>query len=72
VTGGFVGTRQRAAPITGLWIDLRGAAREEYVLDFHLSFSRSGVLVGKPGKLMSGLGVRDHLVGLAVSVQKRF
>lgn len=70
-TGGFVGSRQRAAPITGLWIDLRGAFRQQYELDFQVAFSRSGVLVGRQGKMVSGLGVKDHLVGLQVNLRKK-
>lgn len=71
VTGGFVGTRQRAASIKALWIDLKGSKKDEYQLNFVAAFSRSGVLVGRPGRIVSGLGVKDHLVGLAVAVVKK-
>ena len=71
VTGGFVGTRQRAAAIKALWIDLNGDAKDEYQLNYVAAFSRSGVLVGRPGRITSGLGVKDHLVGLAVAVVKK-
>lgn len=71
VTGGFVGTRQRAAPIKALWIDLKGESKDDYQLNFVAAFSRSGVLVGRPGRIVSGLGVKDHLVGLAVAVVKK-
>lgn len=71
VTGGFVGTRQRAAAIKALWIDLKGEAKDRYQLNYVAAFSRSGALVGRPGKITSGLGVKDHLVGLAVAVVKK-
>lgn len=70
ITGGFVGTRQRAAAIKALWIDLKGKQKDAYALNYVAAFSRSGVLTGRPGKITSGLGVQDHLVGLAVAVRK--
>lgn len=70
VTGGFVGTRQRAAPLKALWIDLKGDGKDRYTLNYAAAFSRSGVLAGRPGRVVSGLGIKDHLVGLAVSVVK--
>ncbi len=71
VTGGFVGTRQRAMPIKSLWIDLQGERKDDFVFNYVAAFSRSGVLAGRPGRITSGLGVKDHLIGLAVAVVKK-
>lgn len=71
VTGGFVGTRQRAAAIKALWIDLKGDMRDHYQLNYVAAFSKSGTLVGRPGRITSGLGIKDHLIGLAVAVVKK-
>lgn len=70
-TGGFVGSRQRAASISGLWVDIKGANRCNYELNFKVAFSRSGVLTGRKGKLISGLGINDHVVGLNVNLRAK-
>lgn len=71
LTGGFVGTRRRAAPITSVWAELKGDEASQYDLIVNAAFSKRGKAVGGSGDVLHGLGPNDYLVGLNVSLLAR-
>ena len=68
LSGGFVGSRKRMAPITSFWMDLKGPDADAYELSYKASFSQSGNFLGRQGQKLTGIAGRDFLVGLQVSV----
>ncbi|MBO6757303.1 MAG: hypothetical protein JJ902_13310 [Roseibium sp.] len=69
LTGGFVGTRRRAAPITSVWVDLKGDDADKYDLAINAVFAKRGLTSGASGDILRGIGPNDHLVGLNLSLK---
>lgn len=68
LSGGFVGSRKRKAPITSFWMDLKGPDADAYELSYKAAFAQSGTLIGRQGQKLTGKDGRDILVGLQVGV----
>ena len=67
--GGFVGTRQKASPLTGLRLKLVGAASQGYELDGEALFLGSPIQVGRGQDLeFVSAGGLDPLVGLKLRI----
>ena len=68
LSGGFVGTKMKMAPITLIWLELKGPDADMYELSYKARFSMSGVVLGGHGEKLSGMHARDELVGLCVTL----
>ena len=68
LTGGFVGTRRRAAPILGVSIALVGEKAAHYELKVDAAFAGVGLREGRSGSELTGPRGTEPLVGLRVLV----
>jgi hypothetical protein len=68
LSGGFVGSRKRMAPITSFWMDLKGPDADAYELRHKAAFARSGTLLGKQGERLTGADEKDTLIGLQAEI----
>lgn len=69
LTGGFVGTRRRAAPITAIGLELVGEKAGNYSLSAEAAFAERGKVTVRPGEEITGIGSRDFLTALKVMVR---
>jgi len=71
LTGGFVGTRGQARPVTGIWAEVLGSAASDLDLEIEAEFAGAGRVSGRSGDCLSGDGPEDILVALSVRVVPR-
>ena len=70
-TGGFAGTRRRAAAIGSVWARLEGEGAEDFRLHLEAVFARRGRVTGQGGTVLRGDGREDRLVALRVALEAR-
>ena len=70
--GSFIGTRQRASPMTGLRLKLVGAAAGQFEIEGEALFLGSPKMVSRGGEIeFLASGTNDPLVGLRLRVARR-
>jgi hypothetical protein len=70
-SGGYAGTRRKAAPITGVSLALAGPSAADFELSGQVAFAGCPPLIILPGQKLSGPKGSEHLVAMRVSITRK-